>query len=131
MNKIVLFLLLSIITFPCFAGECDFIQLNACQSCDSLYSFPVGDSRACSFLCPNREANDFGSGSGSMQTNCALKRCPDTAPYQNEEGSCYKTKEVIFLKTRISYIQIGKRPAPKKINLSVGTAVVFPVIFLR
>ena len=93
MNKIVLFLLLSIITFPCFAGECDFIQLNACQSCDSLYSFPVGDSRACSFLCPNREANDFGSGSGSMQTNCALKRCPDTAPYQNEEGSCYKTKE--------------------------------------
>ena len=73
--------------------KCDFIQYNSCKSCDVLYSFSVGSDEACSFLCPNREVNYFGSGSGAPQRNCALKKCPDTAPYQSEDGSCYETEK--------------------------------------
>lgn len=85
-----LFLMLSI---PCFAGECDFTQLNTCRSCDDPKAFLVGSVDACSFLCPGRVVNFEGSGSGAAQMNCALSKCPPDSPFQSRYGSCYKTQE--------------------------------------
>lgn len=74
------------------AGECDFIQFNACQSCDNPLAFSVGSDEACSYLCPNREVNYENSGTQVIIRNCALKKCPDNFPFQAVNGSCFATK---------------------------------------
>ena len=81
------------VAFPACADKCDFIQYNQCVSCDALYAFSVGSDEACSYLCPNREVNHYGSGSSVVARNCALKKCPDNAPFQSEYGSCFATEE--------------------------------------
>ena len=91
--KKTLMLLFLLFAFPCVAEECDFIQYNTCQSCDLPYSFPVGSEEACSFLCPERVVNYYGSGSGITQKNCALEKCPSEFPFQSKFGSCYKTQK--------------------------------------
>ena len=59
----------------------------------NIYAFSVGSDEACSYLCPNREVNHYGSGSLVVARNCALKKCPDNAPFQSEYGSCFATEE--------------------------------------
>ncbi len=86
-------LLFLLFAFPCIAGECDFIQLNTCHSCDDPHVFVVGSREACSSLCPGRVVNLEGSGSGSTQMNCALEKCPFEFPFQSKYGSCYKTQK--------------------------------------
>ncbi len=74
-----------------YAGECDFIQFNRCESCDSRFAFEVGSDEACAYLCPNRETNYEGSGSSVLRINCALKECPKEFPYKSPYGSCFAT----------------------------------------
>lgn len=84
-----------LVLFSCVAqaGSCDFIQFGECGSCDDPYSFLVGSTESCAYLCPNREVNYNGSGSSVVARNCALKECPAEYPFQSEYGDCYKTLE--------------------------------------
>lgn len=75
-----------------YAGACDFIQFNRCESCDDRFAFVVGSEEACTFLCPNRETNNEGSGSHVLRINCALKECPKEFPYKSPYGSCFATQ---------------------------------------
>lgn len=75
-----------------YAGDCDFIKFNRCESCDDRFAFSVGSAEACTFLCPNREVNYEGSGSAVTQINCALKECPKEFPYKSPYGSCFATQ---------------------------------------
>ena len=91
MKKVFLFYLLLFVK-PCLSGECDFIQLNVCRSCDNPQAFPVGSQETCSFLCPERVVNFKGSGASVRQINCAVPECPAELPFQSDYGNCYKTQ---------------------------------------
>ena len=75
------------------AKDCDFVQFNKCQSCESRFAFTVGSDESCSFLCPNREVNYEGSGSSVIRRNCALKICPENFPYKSSYGNCFSKQE--------------------------------------
>ena len=74
------------------AQKCDFIQYNKCVSCDSLYVFEVGSDETCSYLCPNREINYVASRNSFIVRNCALKNCPNNAPFKSKYGNCFVSK---------------------------------------
>ncbi len=92
LNYSIMFFMLGVV-FPAYADKCDVIKYNQCISCDDLYAFSVGSDEACAYLCPNREVNHHGSGSAVLARNCALKKCPENAPFQSEYGSCFATQE--------------------------------------
>lgn len=79
-----------------FAADCDFIQFNACHSCDVPYAFPVSDAQVCSALCPQRIFKSEPVGNGVFLKTCALKKCPEHLSFQSVYGSCFSSEEESF-----------------------------------
>lgn len=70
--------------------ECAYRTSTRCYSCDAPEAILVGNDENCTKVCPNRETNTIGSGTGiNYVHNCVLKECPADKPLRGHYGECF------------------------------------------